>query len=693
MATPNVLFRVEYNLPYSPGSPKTPETKRRDFVSCQNSGNNLYNYLTRQSAVDKENIETIKVIEQLSEHTEMSEQDLLNYASARPGSTGAFTADGDLTSEQAAEVRSELQKTQSIIWTGILSFKEDYGKKYCNNKAAAQEMLTATIKDLFAKSHLKYENIKWYAALHENTDNRHLHIVFWEKKPTFLRKGSTEYHYANKQKISPEACNNFKFSVAKHFEMEKTSSFQIRDNIRKDFRRNMNTGRRSDTLLDMIADVKNSNSWQFGKQNLETQEKILHFAIDIVNNDSFLKEKYDTYISELLKQQQKYLDICKENKLPASPAIKDFVNKNIKDLHQRLGNDVIFSLRNFDKEYAKIQRKEAAVDVRSENFSRLNEKDLALIEKICSKPIGANFKALFIGADADDTREVKFYRSEEAASLAFSSILIYFTQDKEQFFNILDAASIYTPDYNEEYDGQLSWAKNISEINTKQTYKEVLYDIAAWQREQKIKLDDYDNTKDKEALTTGDVAILKKIKDSKASEGFNKIAGSTWKNTQSDTTNQLQGYHLHCFHLIKMISRYTQDSCQIDRIFKATPLYKPPVWDGKYKNQFAWITDFSASGESYGEILKNFCIDRQLEWKEQHPLPAKQVLQGKQGNNKIAISRADMATRTISSLINNAFNMINTRFDNSFNQFQSAIKDQERRRKQIEGEGDKLTNE
>ena len=232
MATPNVVFNLLYAQPHEPGAPATDKTKWRDWVA-----GDLFNYATRKDAVEKETIEDINMIKSLCDSTELDAEDAkavldsgfldyFDYASNRPGSTGAFGREGDITPERAAEIKKTLKTTRSIIWTGILSFEEEYGKRFCDDKATAYAMMLEAFPSLFARSHLKYENIDWYATLHRNTDNRHLHITFWEREPTFLRKGDTEYHYANVCKIKQEACVDFKFSVAKHFEIEALSYYK-----------------------------------------------------------------------------------------------------------------------------------------------------------------------------------------------------------------------------------------------------------------------------------------------------------------------------------------------------------------------------------------------------------------------------------------------------------------------------------
>lgn len=545
MGTPNVNFILEYNMPYAPGAPNNMYTEKRDFVSCKDGKSNLYNYLTRPGAADKNDINTIKAAKELAENTEITEQDLLSYANERPGSTGAFDAKGDITPERSAEIRSELQRTKSIIWTGVLSFEEEYGKLYCNDKAAAQALMAATFQSLFAKSHLKYENIDWYAALHENTDNRHIHICFWEKEPTFTKKGSKEFHFAERGKFRTEAIDNFKFAVAKYFEVESLASYKSRDAFRKDFRQNMNTERRKLPFLSILEDVKKSGSWQFARQTPEAQDKILKFAFDIIKAHDNLKQQYDNYVAELLKQQQQYIDLCNANKLEVSADIKNFANKNIKDLHNRIGNDVLHSLQQFDAEYQKFQ---------------------------------------------------------------------------------------------------------------------------------------YDYSQEVKKLLDCDIKIIQNISKSKAAKTYSNIMKSKWDNSISDTTGNLKGYHSYCLKLMSLISCFSDKPEQLERLFKASPLYKPEIWNKEYAGEFSWVKDFKVQGKTYGEVLINHCLNARIAEKAKWQQSSKQ-----KSNDKVLITKSTILTRNINKLFNSTFQLLAGRMDNSFNQFRNAIKEQERKRKLAEG--------
>lgn len=709
MPTPDIVFSLEYNLLYKPGSRPAfgynrngeliDLKKRSDFVRCKSSNGNLFDYLTRADATDKYDAETIKMVEEITEHTDITKGDILNYASNRPGSTGAFDKDGDISKEKASVIKNELQKTNSIVWTGILSFEEVYGKKYCRNKKDAADLLENTFKNLFKQSHLKYDNIAWFAAMHTNTENPHIHICFWEKEPLFTKRGGQELQYSTLGKINPVAVDDFKFSIANYFEEQHLDFYTLRDNIRNSLKTSL---KENTEYLQQLTKIQKSlsagNTYQYAKLPGELQLEIRKFALAVIENSPDLKEKKNDYIKELQKTQQRYLDICKKNEIQPTIAIKEFVNTRTEELYNKLGNDVCKAIKELDKELKKINLKDEQNEQIKLNKQQLTTNDIALLDKIYQKNIGINFKQLYNGnwEAMPDGKDKRYYKTQESATLAFSSILIYFTQNKEQFDRIISASGLWHDGLSKKYAEQINWAKNIDKINTKEkNYKDVLFEISLFQYQEKTKLKPYDNTFDIAQLTVADKQIISKIMRSKGAEKYQKLMTSVWTHIQSDVKKEFKNLNIETLGLISLFARFTQDDKQIDRLFKASPLYRPDIWEGNYKGQFNWIEEFENAGTKYGDVVKNFVLKKQMNWlaekeKEWQEKKAKWLAAHPTSksafNSKKIIRKAAFDFRRFNSLlIKSLFNMT-TYFDKSFTYSQSALKEQERKRKKEEAQ-------
>ena len=149
--------------------------EHRDFVSCQDS----YSYLNYVHTGASENVSS----------------DYEQYIANKEKSFGAFNQDGLLNDEQKLDLRHQLQTTQSVIWDMIISFREDFGDEYCRDYDQAYKFLKKELPKFFNKAGLYSDNIVWYAGLHENTENKHIHISFFEKEPLYFDNGGKlKYH-------------------------------------------------------------------------------------------------------------------------------------------------------------------------------------------------------------------------------------------------------------------------------------------------------------------------------------------------------------------------------------------------------------------------------------------------------------------------------------------------------------------
>ncbi len=115
--------------------------------------------------------------------------DYLDYTDDGEKSSGAFNAEGLLTNFQKKEFREKLRATQSCIWDMVVSFEENYGKSNLTDAAAARALLLKTLPKLFRATGLNPDNITWFAGLHTNTDNRHIHVCFLRRgRSVFIAK-------------------------------------------------------------------------------------------------------------------------------------------------------------------------------------------------------------------------------------------------------------------------------------------------------------------------------------------------------------------------------------------------------------------------------------------------------------------------------------------------------------------------
>ena len=144
-------------------------------MSCQNS----YSYLNYVQTGASESVP----------------KDYEQYIGNREKSCGVFNEKGLLSKEQRKELRHQLQNTESVIWDIVISFRTEFGDSYCRDYEQAYNFLIKELPKFFKKCGLNSSNIVWYAGLHENTENKHIHLSFFEREPKyFANGGKLKYH-------------------------------------------------------------------------------------------------------------------------------------------------------------------------------------------------------------------------------------------------------------------------------------------------------------------------------------------------------------------------------------------------------------------------------------------------------------------------------------------------------------------
>jgi hypothetical protein len=71
----------------------------------------------------------------------------------------------------------------------VISFRTEFGEKYCRDYEQAFSFVKSELPRFFKRCGLNPDNIIWYAGLHENTENKHIHISFFEKEPIYFDNG------------------------------------------------------------------------------------------------------------------------------------------------------------------------------------------------------------------------------------------------------------------------------------------------------------------------------------------------------------------------------------------------------------------------------------------------------------------------------------------------------------------------
>lgn len=318
---PNVIYKQEFFLPHY--KDKKMQDKRNYYSS------NKYSDYLKYIATG------IKDLQKL---------DFVEYSNNNSKSSGIFNQNGKMSKQDIANVRKDLRKTQSVIWSGIISFEEKFGLKWCNDFEQAYNLVKSELPKYFNRAGLKAGNIEWFAGLHENTDNRHIHIIFFEKEPQRINDKKKIF---SRGYISDKAMDFFKANLELAAADFKAREIKVRTSLTKSFNEEINNVsglKMKNLLLDLAKQFPENGHLYYNSenmQNLKSQvDNITTYIIKHNPNIALYKDDFDELVKE---KDDKVNSYCKRNGYDKpSESVGD---KMMNDIYRRLGNLVIESAK------------------------------------------------------------------------------------------------------------------------------------------------------------------------------------------------------------------------------------------------------------------------------------------------------------------------------------------------------------
>ena len=316
-AVPNVNFMLEFCLPNYPNNPEMQD--KRKFYSS-NKYNDYMKYIDT-------GIKDLKNI------------DFVEYSNNNSKSSGIFNQDGKMNKKQIALTREYLRETESVIWSGVVSFEERFGLNWCNNFEQVKNIMQSELPKFFKRAGLNPDNIEWFAGLHENTDNRHIHLIFFEKQPQRLTDNGKGYSMG---KLSCLAMDEFKANMELCATDFKAREIRIRTNLIKEANEVFNEVS-SLKLKSMLVKLSNNfppeGHLYYNSENMAHLQPQIDKISDYILKHNYRIKKEKSYFDDALKEKQDTIDkYCKRNGYKQTSTIGDQMQK---DLYRRIGGIVI----------------------------------------------------------------------------------------------------------------------------------------------------------------------------------------------------------------------------------------------------------------------------------------------------------------------------------------------------------------
>lgn len=239
-------------------------------------------------------------------------------------------------------------KDNQLFWDCVISLD----KKYCESLMLYDpkdmiEHMQGPLKDLFEKNHMDINNFEIFGAFHQNTDNPHFHIGFYEITPKYIKNGKEQFNRIGV--LGGKNCNYFKeFGLSVEKELENDNLFlqlkQIRKNVYEKTQEILKE-KYTDSFSNLVNYWVENKIYQFQYNNLDEahQEKISSTINMLIESDDELKELYHSYKDKLLDIREWYEEHNEIYKLDKSP--DDWYKLENEGIDLRLANSILKTIK------------------------------------------------------------------------------------------------------------------------------------------------------------------------------------------------------------------------------------------------------------------------------------------------------------------------------------------------------------
>lgn len=299
-------------------------------------------------------------------------------------SSGVFDSNGLMSKQDIKSLRKMLRETKSCIWDMVISFEEFFGKEHLFHYEQAIGLLNNILPKFFKTAGLNPKNVIWYAGLHENTDNRHIHISFFEKESTFYNHKKKEYSYrrgkipitaVKELKLNPE---NYFYSPMEELKIKRKKlveslKLELADKSFDEFESSLKW-----LLKGLFEEIPKVGRIGYESENMKPFKERIDKVIDLVLEKSVYKNDYKTILDTINEHDEKLKKKCRKYNLDEIEYL--YGPKFKKDLYRRMGNVLIKEIIKLrDLEYKELQY------IREEKYRRRAElkKTDYLISQAC----------------------------------------------------------------------------------------------------------------------------------------------------------------------------------------------------------------------------------------------------------------------------------------------------------------------
>lgn len=283
-----------------------------------------------------------------------------NYIATRPraerfGSHGLFTDDG--VQVQLSKVTEELDKHKGNIWTAIISIRrEDAQRLGFNTGARWRDMLRTQTVALAKNLKIPMENLRWYAAFHNESHHPHVHLIAYstvENEGYLTQKGVENLRSSFARDIFQQDLLCIYERQTEHRDKLRAEARDIVEDLVSKINSEIYISASIQNKLLELADrlSKTSGKKVYGYLKLDVKA-IVDSIVDELSNDDRIKKLYDLWYEQKENTIRTYTDEIPDRiPLAQNKEFKSIKNAVIKEaLKLNLTEDEVEKNENTDEE-------------------------------------------------------------------------------------------------------------------------------------------------------------------------------------------------------------------------------------------------------------------------------------------------------------------------------------------------------
>lgn len=364
MNVPNVICKIRYF--------ENEDTLSHDASKCEKYGDARKFYSCNQSNGE----DYLKYINKGSKQ----KLDYVEYSGNSEKSTGVFGKNGLLSAKERQELRRNLRATKSVIWDCLLTFQPEFGQKYCNEYGQAYDLMRKEFPRFMKDAGLDPNNVIWYAGLHTNKNHRHIHISFFENKPTRIRAHKKELQFSH-GKIPMPCVNRFKMraelaltDITAELKIARQEVTAVSQQVlwSKDSLIRFNNDFQS-LIIKLIDKLPADGRLSYASENMQSLRPIIKQIVDctIKSNAKWYKA-FTTFCTQVQKRDIEICTMLSRNHIPKTKWNRYLkADTYLEDMYRRLGNQIINYARVYKKRESKARGRLALKRIRQKTTMNL----------------------------------------------------------------------------------------------------------------------------------------------------------------------------------------------------------------------------------------------------------------------------------------------------------------------------------